>query len=833
MTRQAAAAAVGVVLAFGIARGGAPALVSDLSVAMHDSQTTYVSGMTLTYTIVVANAGPDAASGATVTDTVTTLVPVSGASWTCVATGGATCTAGPVTGNIGDTIDLPVGGLATYTLIVGARAGATADLVNTVTVAPPAGTTDPGPGPDTATDTNTAATLLSVVIGGADSATCGPAAAPCKTIQRAIDNAKAGDAVFVSTGTYNECIVVVPGVGVGGVLVESEELRTQGVTGNTIIDGAGKCDAASGTPGPVAKVYDRGSIRGFVIKNGANSGVWGQGAVSISTNQITTNATSSVGGGIYLVTGVNLSDPFAKAEIRLNTITSNTSAGDGAGIFVDASASGVPSLVEISGNLITTNSAGDGTAGAKGAGIAVVTDTASSADRSDVVISTNTLDGNVAKNATGGASIAYGGGIFVTTGGVAGLGTETVTIGSQGTTNIIRNNVSEGYGGGISVSVRPAPGAQHAAVALANTVTANTGKLGGGGMYLFVHALDQPTGSSPGVSLRASGNSIIGNHAQGDLSDPAALGGGGIFAELDSARTTETAVQFEIDGNTIERNTATTHGGGASLIAFADDDPAGDGATAPADALVSFHHNLVAQNASRDTTASGPTGGGVHGLAVARGAAALAGVSLSFDTIADNETELGTGGIEWQDELIPDSLFAPGAAAFTVSNSIVTGNDGYGLGTAAPLDPSTTVAVSYSDTFGNVSGNFQAPLIDPTGTNGNISIDPALDALFLSRICGPTVDLGDPAIDASEEPLPNGGRVNMGHLGGTSMATHTFPDVNGDGTIDGLDVLGIAVSFAASSIDPRYLLAADRDLNGVVDGSDLAFVSAYYAQSCP
>jgi hypothetical protein len=101
------------------------------------------------------------------------------------------------------------------------------------------------------------------------------------------------------------------------------------------------------------------------------------------------------------------------------------------------------------------------------------------------------------------------------------------------------------------------------------------------------------------------------------------------------------------------------------------------------------------------------------------------------------------------------------------------------------------------------------------------------------------VDLGDPAIDATIEPQPNGGRVNLGHLGHTSSATRTFPDVNGDGTVDGLDVMGIAVSFSSCtpafgcSDTSRYFVAADRDLNGIVDGQDLSYVSAFYAQACP
>ena len=144
-----------------------------------------------------------------------------------------------------------------------------------------------------------------------------------------------------------------------------------------------------------------------------------------------------------------------------------------------------------------------------------------------------------------------------------------------------------------------------------------------------------------------------------------------------------------------------------------------------------------------------------------------------------------------------------------------------------------TVAFSYDDAYGNISGNYEGLLGDPTGTNGNISVDPELDNLFLPLICGPMVNAGDPAIDATIEPQPNGGFVNLGHLGNTASATQTFPDVNGDGTVDGLDVLGIAVSFNSNSGLPRYFTAADRDLNGIVDGQDLAIVSASYARSCP
>ena len=59
---------------------------ADLGVTKTDGQTTAVAGLPITYTIAVGNGGPDAANGATVTDTVPPAIL--GASWTCAGAGG-------------------------------------------------------------------------------------------------------------------------------------------------------------------------------------------------------------------------------------------------------------------------------------------------------------------------------------------------------------------------------------------------------------------------------------------------------------------------------------------------------------------------------------------------------------------------------------------------------------------------------------------------------------------------------------------------------------------------------------------------------------------------
>ncbi|MET0387818.1 MAG: Ig-like domain-containing protein [Polyangiales bacterium] len=75
----------------------------------------------ITYTITVANSGSAAANGVEVDDIMPSQLV--NETWTCVGTGGGTCAASG-TGNIADTVNLPVGALITYTLTAAIQAGA-------------------------------------------------------------------------------------------------------------------------------------------------------------------------------------------------------------------------------------------------------------------------------------------------------------------------------------------------------------------------------------------------------------------------------------------------------------------------------------------------------------------------------------------------------------------------------------------------------------------------------------------------------------------------------------------------------------------------------------
>jgi uncharacterized repeat protein (TIGR01451 family) len=123
---------------------------ADLSITKTDGVTTAVPGSSVTYTITASNAGPDPVTGGTVADTFPAVLTCN---WTCVGAGGGTCTAAG-SGNLNDTVNLPVGGSVTYTASCAINASATGTLSNTATVSGGA-TGDPTTANNSATDTDT------------------------------------------------------------------------------------------------------------------------------------------------------------------------------------------------------------------------------------------------------------------------------------------------------------------------------------------------------------------------------------------------------------------------------------------------------------------------------------------------------------------------------------------------------------------------------------------------------------------------------------------------------------------------------------------------------
>jgi uncharacterized repeat protein (TIGR01451 family) len=134
-------------------------LNANLGITKTDGVATVNPGSSVTYTIVVSNAGPDASNGSIVTDTVP--ASLTGVTWTCgTPTNGATCGAASGSGNtINTTANLPSGSSIRYTVSGTLSATATGTLSNTATVITPASVvSDPndlgrtGAGNNSATD---------------------------------------------------------------------------------------------------------------------------------------------------------------------------------------------------------------------------------------------------------------------------------------------------------------------------------------------------------------------------------------------------------------------------------------------------------------------------------------------------------------------------------------------------------------------------------------------------------------------------------------------------------------------------------------------------------
>ena len=140
---------------------------ADLAITKTDGVTTATAGGSVTYTITASNAGPSDATGATVADTFPAVLTCT---WTCTGAGGGTCTASG-SGNINDTLNLPSGGSATYTASCTISASATGTLSNTATVTAPGGLTDPTPGNNSATDTDTLGASADLAITKTDGVT--------------------------------------------------------------------------------------------------------------------------------------------------------------------------------------------------------------------------------------------------------------------------------------------------------------------------------------------------------------------------------------------------------------------------------------------------------------------------------------------------------------------------------------------------------------------------------------------------------------------------------------------------------------------------------------
>ena len=148
---------------------------ADLTISNSDGVTTANPGGTVTYTIKASNPGPSGVVGATVADTFPSSLTCN---WSCSGAGGGTCTSSG-SGNINNSVNLPGGASVTFLATCSISASASGTLTNTASVATPAGVTDPTPGNNGASDSDTLAVKADIQV----------------TMSDGVDGAQLGDVV--------------------------------------------------------------------------------------------------------------------------------------------------------------------------------------------------------------------------------------------------------------------------------------------------------------------------------------------------------------------------------------------------------------------------------------------------------------------------------------------------------------------------------------------------------------------------------------------------------------------------------------------------------------
>lgn len=118
---------------------------ANLSVTKTADPTIAEAGASLAYRVTATNLGPDA-TGALLTDALPSGL---GCTWTCSVTGGAGCETATGSGDLSETISLPVGGVVTVDFACTVAADAAGVITNTATVSTLPGSEDPASGNDT------------------------------------------------------------------------------------------------------------------------------------------------------------------------------------------------------------------------------------------------------------------------------------------------------------------------------------------------------------------------------------------------------------------------------------------------------------------------------------------------------------------------------------------------------------------------------------------------------------------------------------------------------------------------------------------------------------
>jgi parallel beta-helix repeat protein len=389
-------------------------------------------------------------------------------------------------------------------------------------------------------------------------------------------------------------------------------------------------------------------------------------------------------------------------------------------------------------------------------------------ENSSPIISDNSITGN--------SSMGSGGGICCV---------------SNSSPTISGNTISENSardGGGIMCYESSNPDIS------GNTITQNNTSWGGGGIYCYWGSSPSISGNTisendvywcgGGICCSSSSPIIIGNTIRGNssggngsgiacwtnscpsisgntISQNSGNAGGGIDCEDFSSPS--------ISGNTISENDGSWSGGGISCI---DSSPIINGNTIIGNSGTGSGGGIECYRSSfsiSGNTISGNsaiTGGGIY-------CCDNSDLTLNGNTISGNSASSSGGGIRCQS-----------SSDATLVNCIIWGNSF----PPVYLTSGSHLQMTYcdiQDTLWPGEGNIRVAPLFVNPSSGDYHLQSTVGSFhggswLPDLLYSPCIDAGDPSSPFALEPMPNGGRVNMGFEGNTleaSLSTNTSVSV--------------------------------------------------------
>jgi hypothetical protein len=461
---------------------------------------------------------------------------------------------------------------------------------------------------------------------------------------------------------------------------------------------------------------------------------------------------------------------------------------------------------------------------------------------------------------TGGVASADGGGVRVTAGQSVVVENSVVTgnsaagpggglsVSTAGRLNVLNSTISANVAGTNTAFFRRSGGGiasvSGSLYVEASTVSGNTAPVGGGGIYLY-------NGLTSAIAATIRNSTVSGNTT--------GTSGGGLLVQTGGSGGLTVLIQNSTIAANTANGTAAGQGGGGIAIA----------GTGPS---VSIASTVVANNTNtRAPDVVGPVTAGFSLIRNQTGAMITdAGNNLAAGTdplfaaagLTNNGGPTQTIALQPTSPLIdrgsnPANLatdergagFArvagPAAdiGAFEVQSSVSVQSLMIDNGTAQrSMVRSVTVTFSGLVSFAGPAANaFQLTRTGPGTPNGNVTIAADLSGSTATQtvarltFSGPLSEGANSLIDGRYTLAVLSSQVQGGLQGGDNVTNlfRYYGDVNGDGTVNGLDLALFRNAFGTSLGNPNYVDYLDQNGDGTINGLDLAVFRTHFGTTLP